>query len=88
MGLIAGWLAGMVMTGGGGGSLGDLVVGLDRLVPGRAARRAASSRGRPGFWGSIVVAFIGACAPHPAAAPSAVAKRHCGAEMAVTLRQR
>jgi len=60
VGLIAGFLASMVMRGG-YGIVGDVIVGivgaflggllLDLLVP------AASY----GFWGSVVVAFIGAC---------------------------
>jgi uncharacterized membrane protein YeaQ/YmgE (transglycosylase-associated protein family) len=60
VGLIAGWLAGQFMKGGGYGIVGDIVVGIigafvggllfSFLMPGAAA----------GFWGSIVVAFIGA----------------------------
>ena len=62
VGLIAGWLAGQFMKGGGYGVVGDIVVGIigafvggllfSFLMPGAAA----------GFWGSIVVAFIGAVA--------------------------
>jgi len=60
VGLLAGWSAGFVMKGAGYGLIGDIVVGLigaaiggflfGLLVPGDA-----------GFWGSIAVAFIGAC---------------------------
>jgi uncharacterized membrane protein YeaQ/YmgE (transglycosylase-associated protein family) len=60
VGLVAGWCAGFVMKGAGYGIIGDIVVGLigaviggflyGRVVPGDA-----------GFWGSVAVAFIGAC---------------------------
>ncbi len=60
VGLIAGWLAGQFMKGGGYGVLGDIIVGIigafiggfifSYLMPGSSA----------GLIGSIVVAFIGA----------------------------
>jgi uncharacterized membrane protein YeaQ/YmgE (transglycosylase-associated protein family) len=60
VGLIAGWLAGQFMKGGGYGLVGDIIVGIigafvggfvfSLLLPGRSA----------GLIGSIVVAFIGA----------------------------
>ena len=60
VGLIAGFLASIVMRGGGYGIVGDIIVGIvgafiggllvDLLTPGAAY----------GFWGSVVVAFIGA----------------------------
>jgi uncharacterized membrane protein YeaQ/YmgE (transglycosylase-associated protein family) len=60
VGLVAGFLAGQVMKGGGYGILGDIVVGIigafiggfifSLLMPGSSA----------GLIGSIVVAFIGA----------------------------
>ncbi len=60
VGLIAGWLTGLFMKGGGYGVIMDIILGLigafigglvfDLLVGGEA-----------GFWGSIVIAFIGAC---------------------------
>jgi uncharacterized membrane protein YeaQ/YmgE (transglycosylase-associated protein family) len=59
VGLIAGWLAGMVMKGGGYGILGDIVVGLvGSLVGGFVMGYFV--QGDTGFWGSVVVAFIGA----------------------------
>jgi len=59
VGLIAGWLAGMVMKGGGYGVIGDIVVGLvGSLVGGFLVGYFV--QGPAGFWGSIVVAFIGA----------------------------
>jgi uncharacterized membrane protein YeaQ/YmgE (transglycosylase-associated protein family) len=61
IGLVAGWLAGIIMPGKGFGLLGDLIVGLvgafvaglilDLLVPDATF----------GFWGSLIVAIIGAC---------------------------
>ncbi len=60
VGLIAGWLAGQFMKGGGYGVIGDIIVGIigafiggfvfSYLMPGSSA----------GLIGSIVVAFIGA----------------------------
>jgi len=60
VGLIAGFLASVVMRGGGYGIVGDIIVGIvgafiggllvDLLAPGASF----------GFWGSVVVAFIGA----------------------------
>ncbi|MBV9359285.1 MAG: GlsB/YeaQ/YmgE family stress response membrane protein [Chloroflexi bacterium] len=61
VGLIAGWLAGQFMRGGGYGLVGDIIVGVigafiggfifSLLLPGSSA----------GLIGSIIVAFIGAC---------------------------
>jgi len=61
VGLIAGFLASVVMRGGGYGIIGDIIVGIvgafivgllaGLLFPGAAF----------GFWGSVLVAFIGAC---------------------------
>jgi uncharacterized membrane protein YeaQ/YmgE (transglycosylase-associated protein family) len=60
VGLIAGWLAGVVMKGGGYGLIGDLLVGLvGSLVGGFLV--SFFDTGIAGFWGSIVVAFLGAC---------------------------
>jgi uncharacterized membrane protein YeaQ/YmgE (transglycosylase-associated protein family) len=60
VGLIAGWLAGLVMKGTGYGLFGDLVVGLiGALIGGFVCGLGVA--GDAGFWGSIVVAFLGAC---------------------------
>jgi uncharacterized membrane protein YeaQ/YmgE (transglycosylase-associated protein family) len=60
VGLISGWLAGLVMKGGGYGLLGDLAVGLvGSLVGGFMV--SFFDTGIAGFWGSIFVAFLGAC---------------------------
>jgi uncharacterized membrane protein YeaQ/YmgE (transglycosylase-associated protein family) len=60
VGLIAGWLAGVVMKGGGYGILGDIVVGLIGSFLG-GLLMGFFVTGVEGFWGSIVVAFLGAC---------------------------
>jgi uncharacterized membrane protein YeaQ/YmgE (transglycosylase-associated protein family) len=60
VGLIAGWLAGLMMKGSGYGVLGDIVVGLiGSFVGGLIV--SFFVEGAAGFGGSIVVAFIGAC---------------------------
>jgi uncharacterized membrane protein YeaQ/YmgE (transglycosylase-associated protein family) len=60
VGLIAGWLAGMVMQGGGFGLVGDMIVGLIGAVLGGLLFGQLVT-GAPSFVGSILVAFIGAC---------------------------
>ena len=60
LGLIAGWLAGLVMKGSGCGLIGDLIFGLlGALVGGFLFGFLVE--GDYGFWGSMVVAFLGAC---------------------------
>ncbi|MBX3665925.1 MAG: GlsB/YeaQ/YmgE family stress response membrane protein [Burkholderiales bacterium] len=60
VGLIAGWLAGVLVKGGGFGMLGDIVVGiLGALVGGFLFRSLGLSAGG-GFLGSILVATVGA----------------------------
>ncbi len=59
VGLIAGWLAGQVMKGGGYGVLADIVLGiLGGILGGWLFGKMGISAG--GTIGSIVVAFIGA----------------------------
>jgi len=60
VGLIAGWLAGVVMKGGGYGVVGDIIVGLIGSFFG-GVLMGIFGGGAYGFWGSVVVAFIGAC---------------------------
>jgi uncharacterized membrane protein YeaQ/YmgE (transglycosylase-associated protein family) len=60
VGLIAGWLAGLVMSGGGFGIIADIVLGLVGAVVGGIAS-GFFIEGEAGFWSSIVIAFIGAC---------------------------
>ncbi len=60
VGLIAGWLAGQVMKGGGYGIVGDMIVGvIGALIGGWLFGRLGIGVGM-GLIGSILVAFIGA----------------------------
>jgi uncharacterized membrane protein YeaQ/YmgE (transglycosylase-associated protein family) len=60
VGIVAGWLAGLVMRGGGYGLIGDLIVGLiGALVGGFVFSLFGAEYG--GLVGSILVAFVGAC---------------------------
>ena len=71
VGLIAGWLAGQLMKGGGFGVVGDIVVGiLGALLGGFLFSSMGASLGG-GLLGSIVVATIGAVIHIPAAADQA-----------------
>jgi uncharacterized membrane protein YeaQ/YmgE (transglycosylase-associated protein family) len=60
VGLIAGWLAGQVMQGGGYGALVDIILGLVGGVLGGWIFGVLGIFPGGGFIGSIVVAFIGA----------------------------
>jgi uncharacterized membrane protein YeaQ/YmgE (transglycosylase-associated protein family) len=60
VGLIAGWLAGLFMRGGGYGILGDIIIGLIGAVIGGFLCNFLVAA-TVGFWGSILVSFIGAC---------------------------
>ena len=60
VGLIAGWLAGLFMRGGGYGILMDIVLGLIGAFVGGLVFSLFAT-GQAGFWGSIGIAFIGAC---------------------------
>ena len=61
VGLIAGWLAGMIMKGGGYGLIGDLILGLiGALVGGWLFSLILPSDEPTGLIGSIIVATIGA----------------------------
>ena len=60
IGLIAGWLAGLMMKGSGYGIIGDIVVGLIGSFLG-GLLLSFFIEGTAGFWGSILVAFVGAC---------------------------
>jgi uncharacterized membrane protein YeaQ/YmgE (transglycosylase-associated protein family) len=60
VGLIAGWLAGQVMKGGGYGVVVDIILGLlGGVLGGWIFERLGVATGR-GMIGSIIVAFIGA----------------------------
>ena len=60
VGAIAGWLAGIVMRGGGFGIIGDVVVGLIGALIGGILFGILMPGSTGNFVGSIIVAFIGA----------------------------
>jgi uncharacterized membrane protein YeaQ/YmgE (transglycosylase-associated protein family) len=60
IGLVAGWLAGVLMKGGGFGMVGDLVVGVIGAVLGGWLFGALGISAGGGLIGSLVVAVIGA----------------------------
>jgi len=60
VGLIAGWLAGQFMKGGGYGLVGDIVVGIIGAFLGGLLFGVLMPGSSVGFVGSIVVAFVGA----------------------------
>lgn len=59
VGLIAGWLAGVIMKGGGFGVVGDIVVGIVGALIGGFVFGALGI-GAGGLLGSIIVATVGA----------------------------
>ena len=61
IGLVAGWLAGVIMPGKGFGLLGDLIVGLIGAFIGGLILNLLAPDANFGFWGSLIVALIGAC---------------------------
>jgi uncharacterized membrane protein YeaQ/YmgE (transglycosylase-associated protein family) len=66
VGVIAGWLAGKVLSGRGAGVILDIVLGLAGALVGGflfnlLVRTDTAGTGGVGFWGSVVVAFVGAC---------------------------
>ena len=60
VGLIAGWLAGQVMKGGGYGVVADIILGLVGGVVGNWIFGSMGIWPGGGMLGSIVVAFVGA----------------------------
>jgi uncharacterized membrane protein YeaQ/YmgE (transglycosylase-associated protein family) len=60
VGLIAGWLAGQFMKGGGYGAVGDIVLGIIGAFVGGFIFSILLPGSSVGLIGSIVVAFIGA----------------------------
>ncbi len=60
IGLIAGWLAGALVKGGGFGVIGDIVVGILGALIGGFLFRAMGVSAGGGLLGSIIVATIGA----------------------------
>jgi uncharacterized membrane protein YeaQ/YmgE (transglycosylase-associated protein family) len=61
IGLVAGWLAGQVMKGGGYGVLGDIIIGIIGALLGGWLFGALGLWPGGGLIGSLIVAFIGAC---------------------------
>ncbi len=60
VGVVAGFLASVVMRGGGYGIVGDIIVGIvGALIGGFLA--SLLGLGASGFVGTVIVAFIGAC---------------------------
>ncbi len=60
IGILAGWLAGKLMRGGGYGLIGDLVLGLVGGVVGGWIFAQLHVAGPPGAIGSLVTATVGA----------------------------
>jgi uncharacterized membrane protein YeaQ/YmgE (transglycosylase-associated protein family) len=60
VGLVAGWLAGHLVKGGGFGVLGDVTVGVIGAVIGGFLFRAIGVSNVSGLLGSLIVATIGA----------------------------
>jgi len=60
VGLLAGWLAGFVMRGGGYGLVGDIALGLVGSLLGSVIFRALGISAGAGLFMAVVVAFIGA----------------------------
>ncbi len=61
IGLVAGWLAGQVMKGGGYGVLGDIIIGILGALLGGWLFGVLGIWPGGGLLGSLIVAFIGAC---------------------------
>src|SRR5205823_11587491 len=61
IGLLAGWLAGVIMPGKGFGLIGDLIIGLVGAFLGGLIINLVAPDATLGFWGSLVVALIAAC---------------------------
>ena len=61
LGLIAGWLASLIVDNGGRGPIIDIVLGLIGAIVGGAIFQACGASGVTGFnWYSLLVAVIGA----------------------------
>jgi len=60
VGLVAGWLAGMLVKGGGFGLIGDLVVGVIGAILGGWLFSTLGASAGGGLLGNIIVATVGA----------------------------
>ena len=64
IGLLAGWLAGVIMPGRGFGLVGDLIIGLVGAFLGGLIMNLLAPDQTFGFWGSLLVAFPSSrCSP-------------------------
>ena len=61
IGALAGWLASSFVRGKGYGCLGNTIVGLIGAVIGGYLASLLNITGSFHFWGSLVIAFLGAC---------------------------
>ena len=61
LGALAGWLASSVVRGRGYGCLGNTIVGLIGAVLGGYLASLLNISGIFHFWGSLLIAFLGAC---------------------------
>ncbi len=62
VGFLAGWLAGLLTRGRGFGCLGNIAVGLLGAVVGGYLFTQLGFRGPTGFFGSVLIACVGAAA--------------------------
>jgi uncharacterized membrane protein YeaQ/YmgE (transglycosylase-associated protein family) len=60
VGLLAGWLAGFAMKGGGYGLIGDMALGLVGGVVGGWTFRVLGASAGGGIFSTVLVAFVGA----------------------------
>lgn len=60
VGLIAGWVAGIVMKGGGNGLIGDISLGLGGSTMGSWIFQALGVSPEAGWFAMVVIAFVGA----------------------------
>ena len=61
VGLIAGFLASIVIRGRGYGCIGNIIVGLIGSVVGGELASLLNISGVYQFWGSVAIAFLGSC---------------------------
>src|SRR5947209_2125587 len=61
VGLLAGFFASVFVRGRGYGCIGNLIVGLVGAVIGGYLASLLDIQGNFHFWGSVIIAFIGAC---------------------------
>jgi uncharacterized membrane protein YeaQ/YmgE (transglycosylase-associated protein family) len=62
LGLLAGWIAGKLTSGRGFGCIGNIAIGLIGAVIGGFIFSTLGIHGLAGFWGSLIIAVVGAAA--------------------------